>query len=182
MRYRDLTKTRGPNDGTRTLLESVLIPEVAAAFKDWKNNTTHLKCVLIGGVALSYYTKPRSTTDSDLLFLAKEDIPTEVSKFRRHRPGAFEHKQTGVEIEVLTPESIKMTQELAEAIYERSTKVDGIRVASPAGLIASKLERWSLQDRADIDAILSITAIDLSPYPLTQKHLDRFNSIVKEQQ
>jgi hypothetical protein len=158
----------------------VLIPEVAAAFNDWKKNTTDLKYVLIGGVALSYYTKPRSTTDSDLLFLAKEDIPAEVPKFKRHRTGAFEHKQTGVEIEVLTPESIKMTQELADAIYERSAPVDDIRVASPAGLIASKLERWSLQDRADIDAILAITEIDLTPYPLTEKHLDRFNSIVKE--
>jgi hypothetical protein len=103
MKLRDLVKCNTSNDGTRTLLESILVPEVAKAFKDWNSNTKDLKCVLIGRVALSYYVKPRTTTDADVLFLSSEDILSEVLGFKRHHNGAFQHNVTHVEIEVLTP-------------------------------------------------------------------------------
>lgn len=35
MTIRFLGKTRGPNDGTRTLEESTLAPELVVALKDW---------------------------------------------------------------------------------------------------------------------------------------------------
>jgi hypothetical protein len=58
MTIRFLGKTRGPNDGTRTLEESTLAPELIVALKDWKAGTDHAP-LLIGGLALSYHVKPR---------------------------------------------------------------------------------------------------------------------------
>lgn len=181
MVLRELHKLNKPNDGSRKLLESALVPEVAKAMSDWiKNIDTNLKYVLVGGVGLSYWVKPRYTTDSDFLFLTSADIPKEVTGFKRIRPGAFEHKQTGVEIEVLTPESIGMSTDLAKAIYENAVIRDGVKIATPSGLIASKLKRFKTKDRADIEELYELGNIDLSPYPLTPQMLKNFEITISE--
>lgn len=179
MLLRDLAKSNSANDGTRSLLESIMIPEVDAAFKDWVKSTTHLKSVLIGGVALSYYAKPRATTDVDVLFMALEDIPAKIPGFKRTRPGAFQHDGTHVEIEVLSPASINMPAEVAQAIYDHARVEDGVRIASPSGLIASKLGRFSLQDKADIYALYVLGDIDLSKYSLPAAWLEKYTELVK---
>lgn len=178
MKLRDLSKANYQNDGTRSLLESIMIPEVDKAFRDWCAENKDTKFVLLGGVALSFYVKPRNTTDADLLFLFPEDIPLYVEKFKRHRPGAFLHKQTNIEIEVLTPASINLPQEVAQAIFDTAKIENGIRIASPSGLVASKLGRFKLQDQADIDALLDFGGIDLAPFPLPPEWLEKFNSLV----
>ena len=166
MLLRDLFKTNSHNDGSRSLLESILSNEVSQAIIDWKN-FANKHGVLIGGLALSYYVKPRFTSDGDFLYLASLDIPTEVEKFKRTRPGAFLHKATHVEIEVLTPKSINMSDELARKIVETAIERDGFKIASRAGLIAAKLGRFKLQDRADISGLLQLGSVDLSDFPLT---------------
>lgn len=180
MKLRDLFKMNGINDGTRTLIESVVSNEVEQAVKDWNANTSNLNCVVIGGIALSYYGKPRSTTDNDLLFMSATDIPQYVEGFKRTRAGAFTHKGTSVEIEVLTPQSINMPVELAKAIIDNAKIENGIRIATPSGLVASKLKRFSRQDKADIEQLLAISKIDLSPYPIPQELLDKFNKEFNE--
>ena len=178
MLLRDLMNAGSSNDGTRSLLESILIPEVERAFSDWKKSAGSAKCVLIGGVALSFYVKPRTTTDADLLFLTKEDIPEQVEGFKRTRQGAFIHKITHVEIEVLTPQSINMPVEIAQAIYDTARTDGGIKIASPAGLIVSKLGRFSRQDQADIEALYTHERVNLDPFPIPAEWLQRFESIV----
>lgn len=179
MKLRNLLNCNYPNDGTRTLFESILVPEVEKAFKDWKKHASDAKCVLIGGCALGYYIKPRVTTDSDLLFMTANEIPLFVETFKRIRPGAFMHKETNVEIEVLVPESINMPVEIAQAIYDHAKIEDGIRIASPSGLVASKLSRFKLQDQADIQALHELGNIDLSPYPLPQSWIEKYDNLVK---
>ena len=73
LRFRDyIDKLNIVNDGTRSLMESIAIPEVERALKDW-NKIDH-SGILIGGCAIGYYSKPRATTDVDILFLSKTDI------------------------------------------------------------------------------------------------------------
>jgi hypothetical protein len=165
------------NDGTRSLFESILVPEVEAAFKDWNKSATDAKCVLIGGIALSFYVKPRMTTDADQLFMSAADIPATVDGFKRTRPGAFMHKHTHVEIEVLTPSAINMSVELAHAIFDRAQIHDGIRVAEPSGIVAAKLGRFKLRDQADIEELLAHFKIDLDPYPLSAAELARYDQL-----
>ena len=175
-RLRNLKKTRDVNDGTRSINESILYPEVILAFEDFKSN--HVKnCVLIGGVALSYYVKPRTTQDIDFLFLSFEDIPPVLNKFKRHRKGAFEHKKTQVEVEVVTSSTINIPQHIAVSIFETANIIEGIKVASPAGLVASKIFRFNLRDQSDIKDLIDFTEIDLSPFNLSEIELDRFELI-----
>ena len=164
-----------PNDGTRSLIESAMVPELATAIRDWSR--AHVAdCVLIGGLALSFHGRARMTSDCDFLFLSAQSIPAEVPGFKRLRIHAFRHNATHVEFEVLDPEFLKMEPDLAYRIWSSADEVDGIRVASRIGLIASKLGRFSRQDQADIEHLLegqddaSLEAIfeELSDFPLSQ--------------
>jgi len=180
VQYRDLRNCNGANNGARTLVESILVPEVVRAVLDWKNNSGCDDAILIGGLALAYYTKPRYTTDADFLFLSAAQIPNEVCGFKRHRKLAFEHKETGVEIEVLTPRSINMPVEVAQAINNTAVEKDGLKIASREGLIAAKLLRYSLQDRADIEELLKLGPVQMELFHLPQFAQENLNRSTKD--
>ena len=173
MKLRDLFKCNFINDGSRSLYESILNPEVEKAMRKWEQQVP-LEGVLIGGLALAYYIKPRMTIDADFLFLSAAEIPSEVEGFKRTRPSAFMHKETHVEFEVLAPEKINMPIELAKKIIQTAKKQGTVYVASREGLIASKLERFKFQDRADINALLQLGPVDLSNFPLDEVRKKNF--------
>ena len=70
MILRDMSRGRDPN---RTLVESILVPELITALRDWEINAGG--GVLIGGIALSFYVPPRATQDLDFLFLSDSVLP-----------------------------------------------------------------------------------------------------------
>lgn len=179
MLLRDLQLTCEPNAGARTLLESILSNEVARAIQDWREYAGY-QGVLIGGLALSYYVKPRFTSDGDFLYLAPSDIPNSVEKFKRTRNGAFQHNTTHVEIEVLTPSSINMCDELAMKIFNTAAEQGGFKIASREGLIAAKLGRFKLQDRADISSLLQLGPVDLDDFPLTDAQRENLAIALRE--
>jgi hypothetical protein len=57
--------------------------EVDLAFKNWIENTKNLNQVLIGGMAMVNYIYDRTTTDVDFIFLSKNDVPTDVTGFKK---------------------------------------------------------------------------------------------------
>jgi len=173
---RNLRKTNMVNDGTRTLSESIVVWEVGVAFDDFVKATKDEHFVLIGGLALSFYVKPRTTTDVDVLFLSDGDIPASLDKFNHHS-GAFEHKMTGVEVEVLSPTAINLPQHIAEHIFATARKVDGVKIASPAGLVVSKLGRFNRQDQADIESLLKYEKFNIDEYHVPPLWEERFRSI-----
>jgi len=171
---RSLLKSSTINDGNRTLLESVLVPEVAEALEEWINNSRS-NGVLIGGLALSFYVKPRTTQDIDILFLTPGDIPTKVLGFKRTRKGAFQHNKTHAEIEVVVPATINISEQLAQKIFATAIEHDGIKIASPAGIVATKLGRSIIRDEADIvDLIKTKRVTDLNSFNLSTKLMSKF--------
>lgn len=163
------------NDGTRTLLESILFPEVALALQDWKRANIK-NCALIGGLALSFHGRPRTTDDGDFLFFSYGDIPSEISGFKRTRDHAFRHNSTHVEIEVLDPDFLGFSTELVQKIINTAEVHDGISVASKEGLIVSKLKRFSRQDQADIEHLIRAGA-DLSSWDVPEDFFKKYLSI-----
>lgn len=179
MRLRDLTKMQKANDGTRTLFESALAPELIDALQDWQHNANP-NGVLIGGMGLSYYVKPRMTQDLDFLFLTNSDIPTQVNGFKRTRPHAFQHNKTHVEVEVITPELVKMSPVIFRKVIETANESNGVHIASPAGLIALKIFRLKLQDEADIVALIKSNKVsekDLLGFSLPADRLNEFRRL-----
>lgn len=177
MKMRDITKMRTMNDAahTRTLYESVMLPEVIMALKDWAK--VNAGGVLIGGVGLSYHIRPRMTQDLDFLFMNFGDIPEQVPGFKRHRQHAFQHNKTHVEVEVVAPENINVPREIAAAVFETSMFTNNLRVASESGLVALKLFRLSRQDEADIIALVKTGRVDLSPFPLSVDKIRAFQEL-----
>lgn len=176
-------KGRWKNDGSRSLFESTIHEYIYLALYDWREQVSNEKYCLIGGLAYSYYLKPRTTYDIDLIFLSYTDIPANVHKFRKHRKHAFEHIKTNVEIEVLTPEHINEDKYLFEKVFETSIISDGIRVASPIGLIAMKLGRFNNTDQSDIKnlymyAIENNMDIDISIFNLSIEKVELFNNLI----
>lgn len=166
---------------TRPLFESIVVPEVAQAAKDWKAST-RFPGVLIGGLALSFYVKPRSTMDVDILYLSPTDIPDNIPGFKRTREHSFLHRDTHVEVEVLDPSFLKIPQELAQLIYDTAIVSSGMKVASRAGLVALKLQRGNRQDQADIEQLIRTGDVNLNPFipHLTDKQQTLYNNIKQE--
>lgn len=164
------------NDSTRTLFESTVVPEVAAALRDFaKSGATN--AVLIGGLAVSFYGLPRATMDVDFLFLSPTTIPTEVSGFKKIRSHAFQHNQTHVEVEVLDPTYLGLPQKLVQAVFDTARTIDGIKVASKSGLIALKLYRLKRYDAGDIAQLISLGDVDLTPFQLPADKIEAYNQI-----
>ena len=169
---RDMRKMRDRNDGTRSLMESIMAPEVMAALRDW--SASEQSGVLICGVALSFYVKPRYTEDVDLLYLSDEFIPPLVDGFKRTRGHAFEHRGTNVEVEIVIPSHVNVSPEIFKQVIDTARESDNIKVASPSGLVALKLERYNMRDRADIVDLIQTGEVDISGFSLGQRSIARY--------
>jgi len=153
------------------LFETILVPELKKALADLKNHPPGAG-VLIGGVALSYYCRPRTTEDLDFLFASEADIPTATSKFKKIRAHAWIHKSTQVEVELLTPEFLKMSKTVVEQVIATANDISRIKIASPSGLVALKLCANRLKDHSDIAELVKHCEADinLSDFSLTCKN------------
>ena len=162
------------------LTQVALIPEVGHALNKW-NAYSHrhgLKCVLIGGLALSFYAKPRATEDVDILFLELSDVPDTVPGFKRHRTMAFQEDDTHVEIELVGHLTIDVPDALVKKVFATAVNHDGLKVASLEGMVALKLygaansTRRMHRDLADVVAMLErAPELDMSGWPLNIEHL-----------
>jgi hypothetical protein len=163
--------------------------ELSSALEDFAKKAENVKWALAGGLAVGFHSRPRGTQDVDVIVKNEQDIDTIQQRandqFKRHRSHAFEHKRTGVEVEVLTAQFLGIDQNIVENAIENSNLQQvgdlQIPVVDESGLIAMKLQRSSRQDLADIEAILRNNKnIDLSSYPLTKDQLNIFEEIRKD--
>jgi hypothetical protein len=186
MRLRKLTKMQTVNDGTRSLIESTMSPEVIVALRDWVRSTKSVATgeaagVVIGGLGLSYHCKPSYTQDIDLLFLQLADIPDHVRGFTRIAPGEFRHDRTQAEVRVATPASIGVPTEIAERVIRTATLSNGIRVATASALVA-----WTLfglrrvKDEADVVALIKTGQVDLSGWPLPPERVSAYEGLIRD--
>jgi hypothetical protein len=146
-----MVKRRSDNrDRSRTLFESAVSPDVLQALRDWVEVDD--TGVLIGGMALSYYTRPRYTEDADFLFKkVPQFAPDGFKKLSDHR---FEHKVTGVVLDINDAKHIGIDTHTLNKVFETAVVHNGIKICSPVALVVLKLGRFSKQDQADIEAIV----------------------------
>lgn len=147
----------------KTLREAALVPEVRGAVERWfKSQPAPQQGVLIGGLALSFYARPRQTMDVDLLFA--DHAPQEVNTtfFKRTRDHAAIDKKDHVELEFVTHKTIGVPKAVTDRVIETAwggRTPEQPRIASLDSMIVLKLygadsPRRRLQDSADIQAML----------------------------
>ena len=154
-----------------SLFESIMSDPVEETLREWVKNAVDSSYIIIGGMAVGYYTRPRMTQDIDVLYKHENQIPTSVSGFKKNRPHSFENKKTGVEVEMLSTEFIGQNQDLINKVFDTARIIDGVTLPSPEGLVALKIKRHSLQDIADIDSIAKIHELNFKDWPLDEKDL-----------
>jgi hypothetical protein len=178
-------------DTDKPIRSAIYNDDVRKAFNDFVRLAKGKNYSIIGGIAIGKYTAPRNTMDIDVIVKNDGDISKieeEVkSKFKRTRSHAFEHKSTGVEVEVLTPEFLCVNGKMINDAINKSIDDDGAMVVSPKYLIALKLcravskNRKSLQDKYDITNIIDgYKNIDMSDVDLTKEEIDLYNELLKE--
>lgn len=148
-------------------------------------NKHNIGWALCGGLAVGAYAKPRGTEDVDIV-LSDDAIIDEVARianplFRHHRAHALSHRSFGVEVDLITPEFIKVSPSIVLRVIKtaKTFSLAGIKVPTVTkdGLVALKLGRASTQDVADIEAILKNQDVDLSGYELGEKESCLFEQI-----
>lgn len=141
---------------------------------------------LIGGLAVGFRCDPRGTQAVDLLILGDlESVAARMTRsglFVRTGPRAMAHRETGIEVEILTHDFIGQPETLVAAACRDSEWVQvtdfQIPVARPRYLMALKLKRAlgrgmkATQDRADILRLLKAHGPqDLSDLPLDENQI-----------
>jgi hypothetical protein len=150
-----------------------------------KNN---IKWALCGGLAVGAYSNPRGTQDIDIILESDNTIDTVVKLtqvfFKRNRAHALTHRQTGVEVDLVTPEFVKVEPAIVHAAIE-TAHVFGfggsiVPIVTKEGLVALKLCRASSYDIGDIESIIRKNGeINLSQYNLKDKEIKLFEDIKK---
>lgn len=127
MVIRNVRKMNTVNDAghSRSLIESLMMPEVISALRDWTEAAAGE--VLIGAAALSFHVRPRMTQDLDFLFL--DGTTNTVPGYSWISPVLFRHDRTGVEVNALTPAAIQVPLEVAEEVARTAMASDDVRVA-----------------------------------------------------
>jgi hypothetical protein len=178
MPLRDISKMQTINDGTRTLFESVMMPEIVIALRDWSE--ARAGGVLIGALGLSYYARPRMTQDVDFLFLHDDDVPASVPGFTRTDDHEFQHDKTLVRVDIITTNVAHISPQIIRQVIDSAVESDGVKIASASGLVALKLHRLSMQHEADIIALIKTGKVDVRGFALSPARVRAFEVLEAE--
>jgi hypothetical protein len=181
MKLTMLNSTISQIDAIRCLTENK--GPLGKALADLTMQAQGIRWALVGGLAASFHSVPRSTQDVDIILGSEEEIKklTGLIGFKMSRQHALIHRETGVEIELLTPEFLKLDPKLFELALSSIVVRDGVPVVGREALVALKLQRASHQDLADIQNIIKAGGpVDLAGFPLSDKQLSVYKQVESE--
>lgn len=129
-----------------------------------------IRYAVVGGLATLLRGRPRFTQDVDVLLDVPQlvlpglldelarlgfalDMPTVIREYVREHITAFRYGS--IRIDWLKPVLPLYARTLADATNVTWTEGHSIRVASPEGLILTKMVAFRSQDQADIETLLS---------------------------
>ena len=151
--------------------------------------SNHIKWALCGGLAVGVRANPRGTKDVDII-IENDSIIDDVERltrslFKHNRLHALVHKKLGVEVDLVTPEHVKVDSHVVSTAISTATIVNlggvSVPVITQEGLIALKLGRGSDYDIGDIKAVIKKSPnVDLSQYNLNEKEKNLFEKIKKQ--
>ena len=178
----------------KTLEEAALVPEVRTAALRWASQQEgNERGVLIGGLALAFYARPRQTMDVDVLVKSVSDVyvPQGFTKSRMH---AIFDKATQVEIEIVTPAFVGIPGDVADRVmhtaWDLGAAGNHMRVASLDSMIVLKLygadsQKRRRQDEADIQSMIEHNPrLDVEglirSWSLSEAHAEKLREIQSE--
>jgi hypothetical protein len=209
---RDMRFAHGP---VKELCHVALVQDVQTVLDKWRHSKTflksksiHIKGMLVGDLAMSFYAKPRYADRVEVLYPEPSSIPGGVDGFTRHHKGVYQENVSTIAVWTHVPESFHIPKTVAEIIIyngygvagpdfvklpdmpAKSTYVvhDGLMVASLETMIVMKLfasdnRRFEYQALGDIDRMLEnnthITTASFDGWPLSEFHLDKLKDAIR---
>lgn len=131
-KLRKLTKMSHYNDGSRDLLESILNYDVWLAMNVLLKHNDMSDCLLIGGLALSYHTKPYATSDIDIIVKTKRKFKYFPNNIRNN-----------IKIDIHTCEEFNISEKEFDMLYKSGIKSNHITIASPSALMTFFLKNFN---------------------------------------
>lgn len=138
-----------------------------------------IRHTLVGGLAVGVYGWPRATRDVD--FLVGSEIQRSPTPFT---DAAM--KAAGVPIDKVIPRT-RGDRYLVDELNDPHW-IDGVPVARPTVVVASKLARMEMRDQADVVELLKAKLIRPAAIRsyleefLPEVYIERFNSLVEQAQ
>jgi len=164
-------------DEVRNLFEATSGMPLSETIKD-------LNQILGNKIKWALCGRPRGTDDVDIVFQSdsKLDYIYNITAplFRRVSDHILVHKRTGVEVDLVTPEYIKIDPNIINEVLKNINinNTLNVPVVPKEGLVAMKLCRGEYRDLSDIESILRTSGkVDLSKYQLTLKQLDLYRHL-----
>ena len=188
--YKTFDESLTVADSVKSLFEAAPTNSLNKAIRDVAKMLHDTEYALIGGLAIGYHTKPRGTDDVDILLLDEPQVETVQSiltrseLFKQSRKHATIHKETGVEIELLSASYLKQPETLVKDTLQNTLKIPfhsyTLNVAAAKHIVALKLERFNAQDKADIQAFIKKGVTDINNIISDDKLLQKFNLMKQE--
>lgn len=127
------------------------------------------ECVVVGGIALSFYVEnPRTTKDVDIVLLQVTPFRDRLKEFFDEvpdKPFTLRHKETSIEVDFLTLDHPLINREILALVPVQFNVITragtDVKVVKPNLLLGLKLARavhntqQGFQDRADILSLLN---------------------------
>lgn len=149
---RKIGKMNKPQDGTRTLYESIMNSHVLTAIKYLSHNS--LEYVLIENLAISYHVKPFMTKSISVLVLDKKDICFKYFPNNKHND---------VVLNIYDINDIGIDYEQYKYILNTSIISNNIRIASPTSLVNLILNKEvNIDAKSELYTLCSNCIIDLN--------------------
>lgn len=126
--------------------EAAISSSVARALQRWLAATGNDGGVLIGDIALAFYSRPRFVDQIDFLYLDEASVPENVPGFKKRSPNEFVDTRTKTVVYAHFPGENWLPPELIEKVHHTAVSKGGIMLPSLHGMVALKLHR-GLYDR-----------------------------------
>lgn len=172
----------------RMLFRDKIVPHrLAFALSDLVKNLKSEQYAIGGDLAIGFHS-PRGREEIELIYHSDRVLVDlhESDAFETHQLYALKHKNTGIVINLVTPEfgypalQKNTFERVLETVTMEMIHEHKIRIVSAVALVALKLLRYSRQDQADIEGLLqynNINEADLRAFNLSEKHIQNFHEI-----
>lgn len=140
------------------ITEAVVSGAVLEALHDFVGLTKAHRWALAGGVAVGIYNRPRLTHDIDIVIPGEDAVQpiceSASTKFKHVRLHTLRHRESGVEVRLLTAQWLGASQALFESAIDTAERQvawkHDLRIVNWRHLAAMKLDRFSDMDQHDI--------------------------------
>lgn len=157
-------------------------------FYEWRKAAKN-PGILIGDLALAYYTGNRSSVNAlEVMYVKDMMVPTQVPGWIK-KTRSFVSEKTGTEIFFTCPCLAKqngiaqgvLTHASAWPTLSSKRSFDPIKIVSIEGFVALKICSEYADDHNNVKQILKVCdTISLTEYPLSVKQLNRFEKIMRD--